>query len=162
MQFLRTLEIFAIGSALWRAHDRIVMGFKNAMNEGNDFSANLPSPTTVVVVGKETKKTTSILRFSLPIQLLPVLPGSCRNGCSVLSHLSLLLIVVVLRVNDPVAEDSSGKIAIVGALKEFSTGLGNTRGDLGWKFTAHGGQDLWLSVSTCLVPIAEDRCAPRF
>ena len=31
----------------------------------------------------------------------------------------------------PVAQDSSGKIGLAGALKEFSTDLGNTRGDLG-------------------------------
>src|SRR6266567_2547439 len=155
-------EIFTIRAALWLLDDGIVMGFKHVMNEGDHLGANLPVPTTVVVVGKQAKKATSILLFSLPIQLPPVLSGSYWNGCSVFGNLSLLLIVVVPRVNDPVAQDSSGKIGLAGALKEFSTDLGNTRGDLGWKVTLWRGQDLWLSVSTRLVPIAEDWCVPRF
>jgi hypothetical protein len=101
------------------------------MNEGDHLGANLPVPTTVVVVGKQAKKAASILLFSLPIQLPPVLSGSYWNGRSVFGNLSLLLIVVVPRVNDPVAQDSSGKIALAGALKEFSTFGSNTRGDLG-------------------------------
>jgi hypothetical protein len=75
MRLLRIFEIFIVSSAFRFLDGCIVMGFKNLMNESDDFIAHLPSPSTVVVVKKQAKETTSIPYFSLLISLPPVLFG---------------------------------------------------------------------------------------
>ena len=73
--FLGEFEILPIGSTFRFTRHSIIVGLKNAMNEGNHFGINFSVSTTVVIAGKQTKKATSIAALCLSIPLLPALSG---------------------------------------------------------------------------------------
>src|SRR5437588_10647709 len=102
------------------------------MNEGDDLYVNLSCSTTILIVGKQTDKATSIPNFCLSIPLLPALPSSGMNSGSQLSRLGLFIIMVMLWVNNSIAEDSCCKIDIACTLKQFSTFWSNARGFFRW------------------------------
>src|SRR2546430_2324766 len=158
MLFLRTLEILTVGSTLWRAHNGIVMGFKDLMNEGNHFIANFAASSTVVIVGKKTKETTSILCLSLSIPLRPTLSGSYGNRCSVFGNLTLLLIIVLLRMDDPVAEDSSSQVILTCPFQESLSFGTHARSTLRWNCKGGAAR---LSGNARLMPRTPDWRVPR-
>src|SRR5579871_1404343 len=119
--FFGTLEIFAVGPSLWFASGSIVVGLEHAMHERDDLSLNLPGSTTVVELWKQAEEATSVAGFCLAVALEPALPRASRNGGALLSRLSLLLILVVVWVNDPIAEQGGSEIDVTGVFQQGAT-----------------------------------------
>ena len=90
------------------------------MNERDDLFRNLSVASTVAIAGKQSDEAAPILRLGLAILLLPILSGPFWNSSSLLLCASLFLIVILFRVNDPVAEESSLKITLA---RIFEQGL---------------------------------------
>ncbi len=94
------------------------MRFQHLMNEVDHLRRNFSVPSAVVVLGKQTKKAISIFRFCLTIQLLPVASSSRGNSGSLCGSLCLFLVVIVFRMNNPIAKHRRGKISIFGVFKQ--------------------------------------------
>src|SRR5712692_3089656 len=125
--FLRALEILSIGSSFGFARDRVVMRLKHTVDERDDFTANFSLTTTIVIARKEAEKAASVVPFGLSVSFLPALPRSRGDSRALVPHLRLFLIVVELRMNDTITEESRSKINIAGAFEEFSTFRRNAR-----------------------------------
>src|SRR5260370_28845159 len=105
MLLFGTFQVLAVGTPLGSTRCGIVVGFQNLMYKRDHLRINFSESTAVVVLGKQTKKATAIARFSLAIQLLPVLLGASRDGQSPSCLLRLFMVLVVFRMNDSVSEN---------------------------------------------------------
>src|SRR6266851_5556655 len=112
MLLFGTFQVLTVGTPLGSACRGVVVSFQNLVDERDYLGINFPGSTAVVVMGKQTEKATAIARLSLTIQVLPILPGASRDGGSPGCRLSLFVVLVVFRMDDSVAEKSSGKIGI--------------------------------------------------
>jgi hypothetical protein len=61
---------------------------------------------------EQTNEATMEVAFCFSIQLSPVALGLDRNGCSLLADLRLLLVMILIGVNDPIAEHGGCQINI--------------------------------------------------
>src|SRR6266568_2030120 len=118
MLLFRTFQVLAVGPSLRFARGRIVVGFQNLVNERDHLCLNLSESAAIVVMGQQTKKTTAVVRFSLAIQLLPVLPGTIWDSRSPGGCLCLFVVLVVFRVNDAITEQGRGKIGLTGLFEQ--------------------------------------------
>src|SRR6266849_701180 len=131
------------------------------MNERDYLCINLPETSAVVIARKESEKTTSVPILCLSIPLLPAPLRSDWDRCSVVSYLHVLLIMIVVGVNDSIAEHGGSKINIAGAFKQFLTFLRNAGDE-----SLRGCNDLFilsctLWIGTLQASIAEHRSMPR-
>src|SRR5258708_26586992 len=97
-------DVLAVGSPFGFTRDRIVVRHKYLFDEVNNLSVHLSGTSPIGKVRKEANVATAIADFCLPIQMSPKPLGSGRNGCSTSCNLSLLVILILLTVNDAVAE----------------------------------------------------------
>src|SRR6266700_6001086 len=129
MLLFGTFQVLAVGPSLRFARGRIVVGFQNLVDERDHLGLNLSESTAIVVMGKQAEKTTSVARFSDPIQLLPVLPGASWDSRSLGGCLDLFVIIILIRVDHSVAEKGGGKIGLTSLFEHGSTFFGK----IGWR-----------------------------
>src|SRR5437588_10508260 len=112
--------------------DGIVVCFKHLMNQvdhrGFDFSVS----SAIMILGKQAKEAVAIDRFSFTIPLLPAASGPRWNGGSCLRRSRLFLVVILFRMDDPIAEHCNGRTSLAGLFKQGLTDLGETRGGFWW------------------------------
>src|SRR5258707_20718 len=121
MLLLRTFQVLAVGPSLGFARGRIVVGFQNLVDECDHLCLNLSKSTAIVVMGKQTEKTTAVVCLSDPIQLLPVLPGASWDSRSPGGCLCLFVIIILIGVDHSVAEKGGGEIGLTGLFEHGST-----------------------------------------
>ena len=108
--------------------DGIVVCFKHLMNQidhlGRDFSVS----SAIMILGKQAKEAVAIDRFSFTIPLLPAASGPRWNGGSCLRRSRLFLVVILFRMDDPIAEHCDRRISLCGVFKQRLTFGGEVRG----------------------------------
>src|SRR5690242_19410099 len=118
MLLFRTFQVLAVGPSLGFARSRIVVGRENLVDESDHRIVNLSEPAAIVIMGKQSEKAAAVARFSDPIQLLPVLPGTSWDSGSPSGYLGLFVVLVVFRVNDAVTEKGRRKIGLTGLFEQ--------------------------------------------
>ena len=97
------------------------------MDECNDLLADLSCSTSVVISRKKAKKAAPVLALRFSIALLPALFCPRLNSSSHLSRLGLDIILVIIRMDHPVTEDSCSEVGIMGLFEQRSTFWSNAR-----------------------------------
>src|SRR5713226_5482226 len=105
-------DVLAVGSPFGLARERIVVCREDLLNEGNDLSARPSFASSLGKVWKQANVATAVGDFCLSVPLSPTSLRSFGNGRNMHCKLYLLIIMVLLRINDPVAEGCGCKIHI--------------------------------------------------
>src|SRR5258708_36531875 len=101
------------------------MRFQDLLDETTHLCISAPFSPTVGNAWKQTDQTAAVTTFGLSVQLPPVALSACRNGRSGCLHLHLLIILVQVRVDDPVAKDGCSQVHIPCSFKEVLAFGGN-------------------------------------
>src|SRR5579875_209313 len=117
--FFRTLQVLSVGSPLGFLGDRIVVGFQNLIDELDNRSSDFALAATMSVLRKQSQKPAAVACFGLMVALPPALFRAGWHGSLRVCLLPLLVIIVVFRMNDPIAEDRSRQISLAGPLQQF-------------------------------------------
>src|SRR6266566_1546032 len=105
-------DVLAVGSPFGLARERVVVCREDLLNEGNDLSARPSFASSTGKVWKQANVATAAGDFCLPVPLSPTSLRSFRNGHNMRCKLYLLIIMILLRMNDPVAEGCGCKIHV--------------------------------------------------
>src|SRR5947207_8666916 len=97
-------NVLAVGSPFGFARNRIVVRCEDLFNEGNDRSRDPSFASSTSKVWKQANVATAIGDFCLSVRLPPTSFRSFRNRRNTCCNLCLLIIMILLRMNDPVAE----------------------------------------------------------
>src|SRR5947207_2096271 len=122
---LRALEILSVSPPFGRALHGIVMRFKHLVDEVDNRPFNFSVPATIIIMGKKTEETITVPDFCLPIPLLPALLCPSWDSCSLFGCLFLFFIIIVFRMNDPIAENATSQVNIPHPFKHLLTFRGN-------------------------------------
>src|SRR5690242_20829204 len=98
------LDVLTVGSPLRFAGKRVVVCRKHLLNEVVHLRFHLADTSPVSKVGQQANVSTAVGNFCFPVHLPLQAFSSGRNGCSANGYLFLLVVMILLGMNDTVAD----------------------------------------------------------
>src|SRR5258708_9238104 len=123
--FFALFEVFAIRTPLRFPGHGIVVRLQHVVDECPHFGSQ-PCPPALVIVREEADEPTPITKFCFSVQTPPGSLRLLRHFCPYFRCAFLLVVIILIRIDDPVAKHGPCHIHISRTLQEFLAFRGNT------------------------------------